>query len=154
MKPRVLEYSKVKNLDMFLKKLAERGFDVELGPHLVLEDHSELGFYRISKNAKLVAYIIAHYLTQYYKAVLSSENKNDKEFLRELLEIKYSGERWSIPIDSIYVVLYSEEILELLDKYEDEYPVQNAEEILQIYRSRNPNYKLIPRIVVARLASE
>lgn len=150
---RVIEFSKARNLEEFIRKLNGLGFHVESGPHVVLEDHSELAVYSVFKESRLVARIVAHYITQYYRAVLSNTS-SDTEFLERLLEIKYSGERWSIPVNPLYLVLYSEELLGFLEGYEDEYPVQDGEQIVNTYRERSPNYKLIPRIVVARLAGE
>lgn len=150
---KVVEYDKVKNLDKFINELTNSGFRVEPGPHVVLEDHSELCLYRVLRESKLVAYVVAHYITQYYKAVLSSAD-SDKEFLRKLLEIKYSGETWSTPVNPVYVVLFSDELLEFLNNYKDEYPSEDIAFIVGTYRSRNPNHKLIPRIVIARLTEE
>jgi len=88
---RVIEVSGVKNLDLFIKKLSDLGLKIELGPHVVLEDHSELAVFKVLRNGELEAYIVAHYITQYYRAVLSESYSNDSAFTRELLAIKYSG---------------------------------------------------------------
>ncbi|MEM1618748.1 MAG: hypothetical protein QXP67_01785 [Desulfurococcaceae archaeon] len=150
---KVLEYSSVKNLDKFISELSNSGFRAEMGPHVVLEDHSELCIYRVFKESKLVAYIVAHYITQYYKAVLSATD-SDSDFLRRLLEIKYSGEKWSVPVNPLYIVLFSDEITEFLSRYEDEYPSEETVSVVNHYKSKNPDHHLIPRIVVARLAEE
>ncbi|MGC8982989.1 MAG: hypothetical protein ACP5KA_04455 [Desulfurococcaceae archaeon] len=146
----IVELDKVRNLDAFLKKLAERGFQVEASAHVVLEDHSELSLYKVYKNSTLVAYVVAHYITQYYKAVLS-EAESDSEFLKKLLEIKHSGERWSAPVNPVYLLTYTSDLSEVISSYEDDYPTREAAELVEVYRSRNPNYRLIPRVVVARL---
>jgi hypothetical protein len=148
--PKVVEVGKVRDFNRFLEALKTSGFTIELGPHVVLEDHSELTSIKVFKNRELVAYIIAHYITQYYRAVINGSYESDEKFLDRLYEIKYSGEKWSIPVNPLYVVVFNEEILEILDKYEDQYPVEDGERVVNEYRARNPNYKNIPRVLVAR----
>jgi len=148
---RVVEVSSVRNLDQFIKRLSELGYVVEPGPHLVLEDHSELAVFKALRNGELEAYIVAHYITQYYRAVLSSSYSDNSLFLRELINIKYSGEKWSIPVNPVYVITRSSVLVESIREYRDEYPTPEGEYLVNEYRSRNPNYTLIPRIVVGRL---
>ncbi|MCC6052685.1 MAG: hypothetical protein LM569_00565 [Desulfurococcaceae archaeon] len=148
---KVIEVSCVKNLDLFIKKLSDLGLKIELGPHVVLEDHSELAVFKVLRNGELEAYIVAHYITQYYRAVLSESYSNDSAFARELLAIKYSGERWSIPVNHVYVITNSSTLVDYVKEYRDEYPVPDGESLVDTYRSRNPNYKSIPRIVIGRL---
>jgi len=147
----VIEVQGVKNLDQFIKGLSELGFTIELGPHVVLEDHSELAVFKALRNGELKAYIVAHYITQYYRAVLSNSYNNDSLFMKELINIKYSGERWSIPVNPVYVITPSNELVEYIKTYRDEYPVSDGEALVNAYRSRNPDYANIPRIVVGRL---
>jgi hypothetical protein len=149
--PRIIEYEKVKNLNEFIGKLSESGYIVEHGPHVVLEDHSELSTIKVSRDDKFVAYIIAHYITQYYRAVLDNSYSNDQSFMEKLLELKYSSEKWSIPVNPLYIVVFDEELLSFLNIYDDTYPVEDGENLVKEYRSRNPHYKSIPRIAVARI---
>lgn len=148
---RVVELRDVKNLDLFIKKLVELGFRVELGPHVVLEDHSELAVFKALRNGELEAYIVAHYITQYYRAVLSNSYSNDSLFVKELLRIKYSGEKWSIPVNPLYIITVNSKIVEYIKDYRDEYPVPDGEQLVNTYKSRNPEYTQIPRIVIGRL---
>jgi hypothetical protein len=148
--PKVVEVDKVKDLNKFLEALKASGFTVELGPHVVLEDHSELTSIKVLKNGELAAYIVAHYITQYYRAVINGSYESDEKFLDRLYEIKYSSERWSIPVNPLYAVVFNEEIIEIFDKYEDQYPVEDGERVVNEYRARNPNYKNIPRVLIAR----
>jgi hypothetical protein len=104
----------------------------------------------VLKNGELAAYIVAHYITQYYRAVINGSYESDEKFLDRLYEIKYSSERWSIPVNPLYAVVFNEEILEIFDKYEDQYPVEDGERVVNEYRARNPNYKNIPRVLIAR----
>lgn len=150
---KIIELDKVKDLDTFIGKLVTAGLQVEPGPHVVLEDHSELSLISVYRESRLVAHLVVHYITQYYRAVMSNV-QSDSEYLEKLLEIKYSGERWNIPVNPVYVVVYDDEILGLLSGYEDNYPVGDAESILNFYRERNPNYRSIPRVVVARLTGD
>lgn len=147
----VIAYDKVHDLGYFLRKLNDAGLTIEHGPHIVLEDHSEISTLKLYKEGRLIAYVVAHYITQYYRAVLSENQGNDIAFLEQLLRIKHSGERWSIPVNPIYMVLIDSEFANILEKYEDSYPINDGEKLVETYRSKNPNYKHIPRVVVARL---
>lgn len=150
---KLVEFYKVKNLENFVKKLSEAGYLVEHGPHAVLEDHSEITTLKVYAGSKMVAYVVAHYITQYYRAVLSENYADDQAFLNKLFEIKYSGEKWSIPVNPLYIIMLEEELMSVLENYEDLYPVQDGESLVEAYRSKNPNYKVIPRVVVARLVN-
>lgn len=147
----IIEFDKVKNLDKFIVKLSDSGYTIEHGPHVVLEDHSELSTLKVYKENKLIAYIIAHYITQYYRAVVNEGYSNDQSFLDKLFEIKYSGEKWSIPVNPLYIVVFDEEVLNVIRDYEDSFPVEDGENIVREYTARNPHYKNIPRIVIARI---
>ncbi|MCC6034621.1 MAG: hypothetical protein LM567_03900 [Desulfurococcaceae archaeon] len=148
---KVIEFRDVKNLDLFIKRLIELGFRIELGPHVVLEDHSELAVFKAMRDNELEAYIVAHYITQYYRAVLSNSYSDDSLFVKELLRIKYSGEKWSIPVNPLYIVTLNSKLLEYIKDYRDEYPVPDGEYLINTYRSKNPEYAQIPRVVIGRL---
>ncbi|MEM1779765.1 MAG: hypothetical protein QXU22_04695 [Desulfurococcaceae archaeon] len=150
MRNAVFESINVKDLDSFIKKLQDNGYVIVYGPHAVLEDHSEISVIKIYKGSELVAIAVAHYISQYYRAVISESYVDDKEFLERLLEIRYSGEKWSIPVNPVYVILFDNSPENILSNYSDEYPVKDGEELVKIYRNRNPNYDLIPRVVIAR----
>ncbi|MEM0001349.1 MAG: hypothetical protein QXS24_06165 [Desulfurococcaceae archaeon] len=147
----IIEFDKVKNLDRFIEKLSDSGYLIEQGPHVVLEDHSELATLKVYKGNKLIAYIVAHYITQYYRAVISESYSNDQSFLDKLFEIKYSGEKWSIPVNPLYIIVFEEEILNAIRDYEDAFPIEDGENMVREYVSRNPQYRSIPRIVIARI---
>lgn len=147
----VVELGKVKDLDNFVKKLSEAGYVVEHGPHVVLEDHSEITTMKVYRDNNIVAYVVAHYITQYYRAILSNSYGDDQAFLEKLLEIKHSGEKWRVPVNPVYVIVFDEDVSNVLAGYEDRYPTQDAESLVEAYRSKNPDYSRIPRIVVARL---
>lgn len=148
---RIIEFERVKNLDKFVNTFKDDTYSVVYGPHVVLEDHSEISIFKVQRGEEIVAYIVAHYITQYYRAIISGEYIDDEEYLRRLLEIKYSGQRWSIPVNPVYLVLYDESLLDRIKSYEDEYPVPDGERIVEEYRARNPGYRNLPRIVLARL---
>lgn len=148
---RVVEFDKVKDLEKFIKKLSEAGYTVEWGPHAVLEDHSEIATLKVHVDGRVVAYIVVHYITQYYRAVLSESYSDDQAFLDKLFEIKYSGEKWSIPVNPVYIIEFNEELVGVMKGYEDSYPVEDGERLVEAYRSKNPNYKAIPKIIVARI---
>ncbi len=146
---------KVKDLKYLLNKIRELGYIVEQGPHAVLLDHSELSSYVVKKDNRIIAEIIAHYLTQYYLAEIKGAS-NDDEYLKELLRIKNSGINWSIPVNNVLVILHNDdkEFLDLINNYSDVFPVENGEEIIMHYREKNPEYTKIPRILLARLLDE
>lgn len=150
---KLIEFNKVKNLENFIKKLSEAGYLVEYGPHAVLEDHSEIMTLKVYSGSRVIAYIVAHYITQYYRAVLGGDYADDQAFLNKLFEIKYSGEKWSIPVNPLYIIMLEDELMKVLESYEDLYPVQDGDSLVETYRSKNPNYKVIPRVVVARLVN-
>ncbi|MGC9121913.1 MAG: hypothetical protein ACP5HP_03125, partial [Thermogladius sp.] len=80
--------------------------------------------------------------------------QDDKEYLRALLEVKYSEEKWRIPVDDVAVVALSEELVQMLEGYSDEYPVADGELLVSEYRRRNPQYQNTVRLLVARLLDE
>jgi len=140
----------VKNLSGFIDKLKALGFTIEEGPHVVLEDNSEVSVFKGYRSSELEFIIVSHYLTQYYKAVLENP-VSDEEYLEKLLTLKYSGERWSIPVSPVYFIAFNTSIEEFLSSFKDDYPVEKAEEILSKYRSANPSYKKIIEAAVGRI---
>ncbi|MEM4718295.1 MAG: hypothetical protein QXE81_06025 [Desulfurococcaceae archaeon] len=151
MQRRIVEFNKVRDLNKFINKIVELGYTIEYGPHIVLEDHSEISVFKVYRENSLVAYIVSHYITQYYRAVLTSEQASDEEFLHRLLEIKYSGERWSIPVNPVYIMIFEDEFINKLVDYNDMYPIDDGESLVRDYQSRNKNYRNLPRVVLARL---
>jgi hypothetical protein len=77
---RIIVFDKVRNLEKFISELRGLGYVYEYGPHADLEDHSELTIIKVYKDLKLVAYIIAQYITQYYRAVASVSYEDDEAF--------------------------------------------------------------------------
>lgn len=145
----VIELNNVRDLDRFIGAIKSNEFDVELGPHYVLEDHSEVITLKISKGGAVVAYVVAHYITQHYKAILKGYSDNST-LQQELLKVSQSGEKWSIPVNPLYVILIEESLIDILKSYADEYPIKDGESVIKEYRSRNPNYKAVPKVVVAK----
>lgn len=150
----ILELESVKNLDSLLGSLSSKGYRIEAGPHAVMEDHSEVAVFKGFKDGKPAFIIIAHYISQYYRAVLSNGYKEDQAFLEELLRIKYSGEKWSIPVNPVFIAVLDEGVTRDLEGYSDDYPVSDGGLLVEKYRESNPSYKEIPRIIVARLLDE
>ncbi len=140
----------VKDLDEFLGLLRSKGYSIEYGPHAVLLDHSELSTITIKKNNDVLMILIAHYITPYYRVEVNGVSDED-EYLEELINIRHSGERWRIPVNPIIALVYSDELLDLISKYSDSYPVNDGERLVRYYREHNPGYENIPKILVARL---
>lgn len=140
----------VKNLLKLIDELKAMGYAIEEGPHVVLEDNSELSLFKGYRSGEIEFIIVSHYLTQYYKAVLESHS-TDEEFLEKLLQLKYSGERWSIPVSPVYLIALNNVIEEFLNSYRDEYPVKDGEEIVNKYKASNPNYHKVIEAAVGRV---
>lgn len=151
MQRRILEFDKVRDLNKLVNRISELGYTIEYGPHVVLEDHSEISVFKVHKGDLLIAYIVAHYITQYYRAAFSGNSISDEEYLHRLFEIKYSGEKWSIPVNPVYIMAFDDELINKLGDYEDTYPVTDGESLVMNYQSRNQNYRNLPRVVLARL---
>jgi len=143
----------VKDLFKFIDYLRKHDYTVEEGAHSVLLDHSELADYKILKNNSIHGLMVAHYITQYYRVEALNINDND-EYLRELLKVKHSGEKWAIPVNPVIIIDLSNELINVVSNYVDEYPVEDGEELVRNYRSRNPRYESIPRILLAKLLDE
>ncbi|OYT40899.1 MAG: hypothetical protein B6U89_00725 [Desulfurococcales archaeon ex4484_58] len=143
----------VKNLDKLVKELESKGYSIEHGSHAVLLDHSELTSFRVRKNGKEYGVFIIHYITPYYR-VEASNIVDDEEYLRRLIEIRHSGEKWGIPVNPIYAIIFNDEIINFLENYNDDYPVKDGEELVNVYRRRNPNYKSIPYTLLAKILDE
>lgn len=77
---RIIVFNKVRNLEKFISELRGLGYVVEYGSHAVLEDHGELTIIKVYKDLKLAAYIIAQYITQYYRAIASVSYEDDEAF--------------------------------------------------------------------------
>ncbi|MEM0506357.1 MAG: hypothetical protein QXW58_03750 [Thermosphaera sp.] len=140
----------VKNLLKFIDALKTLGYVIDEGPHAVLEDNSEVSLFKGYRGGEIEFIIVSHFLTQYYKAVLESPT-TDEEFLGKLLELKYSGERWSIPVSPVYIVTFNDALEGFLNSYMDEYPIENGEEIVNKYRTSNPNHHKIIEAAVGRV---
>lgn len=141
---------RVRDLDKFIGYLGEMGYDVEEGAHAVLLDHSELTDFTVKNNGEIAGYIIAHFLTPFFRAELS-DSSSDEEYLRKLVEIKHSGEKWRIPVNPLVIIVLDEEMFRLLEDYSDEYPVSDASSLIEKYVETNPNYRNVPKIALARL---
>ncbi|WP_440059051.1 hypothetical protein ACSU1N_04490 [Thermogladius sp. 4427co] len=144
----------VKDADRFIDTLKNAGFSIEEGPHAVLLDQSELLSIKILKENSIRGYIVLHYITPYYKAELTSA-RTDKEYLESLIQIKHSGEKWRIPVEDITIIVLDDgELEEIIQKYVDDYPVPEGGSLVEEYRRRNPDYKVVSRVLVGRLLDE
>lgn len=143
----------VKDKNKFINTFTEAGYNVEEGPHTVLLDHSELTSYKVKKDNKLYAVLIIHYITPYYRVELENI-RDDNEYLKKLIRIRHSNEKWEIPVNPVITVVLDDSITDLLSNYKDDYPVNDGEELVNKYRSKNPNYAEIPRILLARVLEE
>ncbi|MET1159755.1 MAG: hypothetical protein ABWW65_02230 [Thermoprotei archaeon] len=139
-----------KDLDNLVNALRSSGYEIEEGPHAVLFDQSEVLEITLRKNSTRAGILIAHYITPYYRAE-TAETDNDEEYLRELIRIKHSGEKWSIPVNPIIIIAFDKDLLSILDSYSDKYPVPDGETLVENYKKRNPNHEEILRVLLARV---
>ncbi len=145
---------RVNDLDDFTGFIVGRGFSVSRGSHAVLLDHSELETIRISRGDELVALIVSHYISEYYRVEYRGVEDED-EYLRELLRVKHSGEHWRIPVNPLIVIVFDDSFIDVLNEYRaGEYPVSDGGRLVEHYRKSNPNYKNVPKVALARILEE
>ncbi|MCS7098925.1 MAG: hypothetical protein RMH84_03465 [Sulfolobales archaeon] len=121
----------VRDLNKLLKYVADLGYTITEGPHAVLEDSSEVGYWVITRESRVVGEIIAHYVDNHYYALVVSEGASNEEVLEALLRAD-RAERWRAPVEDV-VVIGEEEILTALSKYVDEVPSEEAVEAVAHY---------------------
>ncbi len=143
----------VKDLEKLFEWFRNHGFELEYGPHTVLLDHSELISVRIKRDGREAGFLIAHYITPYYR-VEAKDVEDEEEYLRELLRVKHGDEKWSIPVNPVILVSLRDELVKEIENYSDEYPVDDGEKLVKTYRDRNPGYDRIPRVLLARLLDD
>jgi len=144
---------KVRDLDSFTKYFMEKGFSVEQGVHSVLLDHSELATIRFKREGADAAVAVVHYISPYYRVEMMNISDENK-YLEELLKIKHSGEKWSIPVNPVIMILIDENLLNIVEEYRDEYPINDGEKLVKHYKDKNPGYKSIPQTLLARVLEE
>ncbi|MCX8185459.1 MAG: hypothetical protein RMI56_03195 [Sulfolobales archaeon] len=121
----------VKDLNNLLKFIASLGYTITEGPHAVLHDSSEVGYWIITRESKVVGEIIAHYVDNHYYALTESESDSDEEVLQALLRADIA-EKWRAPVEDV-VVVGEEEVLAALSKYVDQLPNEEAAEAVAHY---------------------
>ncbi len=141
----------VRDLDRFIDYLISHGFSVVRGSHAVLLDHSELENLRVLRDGDLVAVIVSHYISQYYRAEYMGLSSDDA-YLEELLRIKHSSERWRIPVNPLIIIAFDSSFIGVAEDYGvDDYPVHDGASLVEHYRRENPRYSEIPKILLARI---
>lgn len=147
---RIVEFV-VKDLKKFEEYVRNNNLVVEPGPHMVLFDHSELAIMDVKNiEGKVVSKLVVHFITPYYR-VESQNIEDDEEYWRKLWEVKRSGEYWAIPVNPIIAIILDESFTNVIEGYRDEYPINEGGELVDNYRRRNPNYKQVPRVALARV---
>lgn len=139
----------VRDLDSFIKKLAEYNYVVEYKSHVVLSDGSELINAIAKKNNKehfvfIVHYIAEHYLNKPSEVSEVVETTSDRQYINE----------WRIPVNPVIAIVLNNEAMNILTSYRDNYPVSGGEELVINYRNRNPNYRDAPKLMLARILEE
>lgn len=140
----------VRDLDNLINKVINSGYRIEHGAHAVLPDNSEVEEIYIFKDKEFLGIIIAHYISHYYKVIVESEEANDSVVLRKLLEAKYSKNKWRTPISPIAILTDNDELINIFEKYKDNYPCDDARELSSLYKKRNPKNKDIISGLLAR----
>jgi len=141
---------RVRDLDRLVRYLIDLGYTVSEGPHAVLPDDSEVGYWVLTKGSQVVGELVAHYVDNHYYALMKAPGGSDREVLQALLEAE-RGRRWRAPVEEVVAVVVSEELRAALEAYTDEVPTAEAEEALRHYESRGT--KVIGRLV-ARIREE
>lgn len=133
----------VRDLNKLLKYLADLGYTISEGPHAVLHDGSEVGYWMLVKESRIVGQVIAHYIDRHYYAIMKTKDASDREVIEALVRAEY-GVIWRVPVEDV-VVMGDEEVLEAIVKYVDELPTEEAREALAHYETRG--IKIIDRFV-------
>jgi len=138
---------RVRDLDRLIKYLMDLGYTISEGPHVVLPDDSEVGYWILTKESQVVGEIIAHYVDNHYYALMRTSGASDSDMLRALIEAEY-GRRWRTPVEEVVAIVASEDLRAALEAYSDEIPTAEAEEALRHYESRGTKVieKLVARI--------
>jgi len=143
----------VKDVDKLIEDFKKKGFNVEEAPSTVLADESEVTTLKILKDNTTHGYAVVHFITPYYRVELS-QPKSDEDCLKALLRVKYSGEKWRIPVNDVAVISFTDELETTLANYRDEYPTVDGENLVSEYRKRNPEYHAVLKLLVARFLDE
>uniref|UniRef100_A0A7J3XZF1 Uncharacterized protein n=1 Tax=Thermogladius calderae TaxID=1200300 RepID=A0A7J3XZF1_9CREN len=143
----------VKDVDKLIEDFKKKGFNVEEAPSTVLADESEVTTLKILKDNTTHGYAVVHFITPYYRVELS-QPKSDEDYLKALLRVKYSGEKWRIPVNDVAVISFTNELETTLANYRDEYPTVDGENLVSEYRKRNPEYHAVLKLLVARFLDE
>ncbi|MEM1682165.1 MAG: hypothetical protein QXI06_02930 [Sulfolobales archaeon] len=125
---------RVWDLNKLLKHLADLGYTISEGPHAVLHDGSEVGYWILTKDSQIVGQVIAHYIDNHYYALMKTEGATDSEVIEALIRAEH-GEMWRTPVEDV-VVIAVEEVLESIVKYADTIPNKEAEEALAHYEKK------------------
>ena len=139
----------IRDLDKLINTVINSGYRIEQGTHAVLPDNSEIEEIFIFKGERLHGIVIAHYISQYYKVIVENENADDSTILKKLLEVKYSKNKWRTPVSPI-AILTDDELVDILEKYKDEYPCDDARKLSNFYKEKNPVNKDIISGLLAR----
>jgi len=141
---------RVRDLDRLIKYLVDLGYTVSEGPHAVLPDDSEIGYWILTKGSQVVGEVVAHYVDNHYYALMRTSGASDSDVLRALVEVEY-GRRWRAPVEEVVAIVASEDLRAALEAYSDEVPTAEAGEAVKHYESRGT--KVIGRLV-ARIREE
>lgn len=125
---------KVRDLNKLLKYFADLGYTISEGPHAVLHDGSEVGYWVITRGSEVVGQVVAHYIDRHYYALMKTEGAPDREVIEALMRAE-QGEMWRVPVEEV-IVIAAEEIAEKVVKYVDSIPTAEAEEALSHYEQR------------------
>jgi len=140
----------IRDLDNLINTVINSGYKIEQGTHAVLPDNSEIEEIYIFKDERLLGIVIAHYISQYYKVIVENEDADDSAILKKLLEVKYSKNKWRTPVSPIAILIADNELVDVLEKYEDEYPCDDARRLSNLYKEKNPINKDIISGLLAR----
>lgn len=129
----IVEAKDLRRLREYLKNL---GTELRVGPHAVLPDSSEIIVIEGGYKGKKLS-LVAHYIDNHYAALQKVPDSADDRTIAEAL-IKADVEmRWESPVEPVIISTESEEMVQILKEYRDDYPGEEAARLVKEYRERD-----------------
>ncbi len=138
----------VKDLKKFIEYIKSNNFDVIEDVHSILEDSSELLImYAFDKKNNLSAIFLVHYIDSHYASIVDlPQEADDMVLLKSLLDANRSEDFWRTPIEPVLAVIFSENILKVINEYSDKYPLKSIKYI-NMYLSTSKNVDLLKSLI-------
>ena len=129
----IIETKDLRKLREYLKAL---GIELRDGPHAVLPDSSEVVIIEGTHKGKKLS-LVAHYIDNHYAALRNLPDDADDKLVAEALIRADAEERWESPVEPVIISTESEELVQNLKEYRDEYPSKEVEDLVREYQGRD-----------------